>query len=61
MQAWKLRFRRFEAFYQKGELEESLVDKILESDGNEVLINWVKYVQEKYGKIPQPKLEEDFA
>lgn len=61
MTGWKLRFRRFEAFYKKGELQETLVDKVLELDGSDVLRNWVNFLQEKYGKVAQPNLEEDFS
>lgn len=56
MKAWKQRFRRFEGFYKKGELQKHFIDKIADKDGVEVLNNWFDYCREKHGDIKQEQV-----
>jgi len=56
MKAWKIRFRRFETFYIKGQLKRSLIDNIIKRDGFDVYQNWMQHCIETHGDIKQEGL-----
>ena len=61
MKKWKLRFRRFEGFYKKGDLLLSFIYKLETLHGKEAIDTWWNYCEDKYGPIVQKSIIEEEA
>ncbi len=60
MQKHKLEFRRFAAFYKKGQLLLRYIERLevrYDKNYDKVIDTWFDYCEEKFGKITQPSLE----
>lgn len=59
----KRQFKRFESFYQKGQLQRQFIDRLKENYENSfsgelgVVKSWFDYCEEKYGKIEQLQID----
>lgn len=57
----KKKFKRFESFYEKGELQPNFIEEVRKYEqglyGEEgVVKSWFDYCEDKHGKIEQPQL-----
>jgi len=57
----KRKFKRFENFYLKGELQAHFIKRLKHNYQEEldVFQSWFDYCEEKHGKIAQPQLENN--